>query len=397
MNEGATMAAMLFGRKEREDDNAGRIARLREQLARTPGSFHLRVKLAEALLQGGDRTRGIAMLMQMVDKEIRGGSSDKAIALCKLILRHDRENICARQVLAGMLRDRGLNADADEFSAASTEPAVDDAAMALDNRLGPEEMRQLSEIAAAQSVPAGCPLVRQGEPGDILYIIVAGRMGVFRTGADRQERMIAELGPGNFFGEMSACGGGVRSATVRALTAARVLPVSSGQLGELGTRLPAFKAALDDAFRKRQIDAVLSSLMSFNRFSVSRRLEIIDQLLTVPVAAGDEIVHEGRHNQKLYIILAGRMDVWMRAQKQRVCLATLAVGDFFGEISMITGRPAIATVTAATDGMLATMDRRLLDEIATQFPHFLRTILERLKQRNQQTMHLLLDSYRQEA
>ncbi|MBN2232140.1 MAG: cyclic nucleotide-binding domain-containing protein [Deltaproteobacteria bacterium] len=393
------MAAIFFGRKDhREEDSAGRVARLREQLARSPNSFHLRVKLAESLLQGGDRRRGIAMLVQMVDQETRRGSSDKAIALCKLILRHDRENVRAREVLAGMLSNRGLNADAAEFSGAPKDaaPETDDAALAVNVRLGVEEMRQLAETAPPQSVAACEEVVRQGESGDTFYVVAAGQLGVFRTGDDRQERMIAELGPGNFFGEMSVYGGGVRSATVRALTVARVLPISSGRLEELGARLPAFKEVLDDAFRKRQIDAVLSSLMFFHQFAVSRRLEIIEQLLTVPVAAGDEIVHEGQHNRRLYIILAGRMDVWLRDRERRVRLATLAVGDFFGEISMITGRPAIATVIAATDGMLAIMDRRLLDEIATRFPHFLRTILDRLKQRNQQTMHQLLGGYERE-
>ncbi|MBW1645153.1 MAG: cyclic nucleotide-binding domain-containing protein, partial [Deltaproteobacteria bacterium] len=138
---------------------------------------------------------------------------------------------------------------------------------------------------------------------------------------------------------------------------------------------------------------VLTSLMFFHRFPARRRAEIITRLQSRSISMGEKIIEEGKHNDLFYIILAGKVAVTLETGGQTVPLATLGKGNFFGEISMITGRPAIATVTAATDCLLVTMDKQVLDEVATQFPHFLRHVMEHLKQRNQETMCRMIESY----
>ena len=74
------------------------------------------------------------------------------------------------------------------------------------------------ELAAGETV------CRQGEPGDCLYVVATGLLGVHVHDADgRVSRRIDGLGPGDFFGEMALLTGEPRSATVRAETPSRVL------------------------------------------------------------------------------------------------------------------------------------------------------------------------------
>ena len=68
-----------------------------------------------------------------------------------------------------------------------------------------------------RKLAAGETITVQNEPGDELYLVIDG---VFDVDVDGET--VAEIGPGAIVGERSILEGGVRSATVRARTAARV-------------------------------------------------------------------------------------------------------------------------------------------------------------------------------
>jgi CRP-like cAMP-binding protein len=62
---------------------------------------------------------------------------------------------------------------------------------------------------------------------------------------------------------------------------------------------------------------------------------------------GEAIVEQDKKSNALYIILAGRARVLMTDGKKReVILATLQMGDYIGEMSLIDGQPHSATVEA---------------------------------------------------
>jgi len=68
----------------------------------------------------------------------------------------------------------------------------------------------------------GDVICRQGEPGDCMFIVQAGRLVVVREDTEAQI-ILGELGPGDIFGEMAIFERQPRSATVRARGPARVL------------------------------------------------------------------------------------------------------------------------------------------------------------------------------
>jgi flavin-dependent dehydrogenase len=71
---------------------------------------------------------------------------------------------------------------------------------------------------------SGEVIVRQGEAGDCMYVIQSGRVEVVRE-RDGKEVHFAELGTGDFFGEMALFEKHVRSATVRSLETSRILTI----------------------------------------------------------------------------------------------------------------------------------------------------------------------------
>ncbi len=82
----------------------------------------------------------------------------------------------------------------------------DDAALALQSSLGTVRLRR------------GEVLFREGDSGDKLYIVGDGKVKLGRTSSDGRENLLAILGPGQMFGELSLFDPGPRSATVTAVT-----------------------------------------------------------------------------------------------------------------------------------------------------------------------------------
>ena len=85
-----------------------------------------------------------------------------------------------------------------------------------------EEVVSLGDLG--KTYRDGDVIVRQGEFGECMYVIQAGQVEVIQE-REGQEICLAELGDGDFFGEMALFEKDVRSATVRALGDTRVLTV----------------------------------------------------------------------------------------------------------------------------------------------------------------------------
>jgi hypothetical protein len=78
---------------------------------------------------------------------------------------------------------------------------------------------------AIQRLPAGQVLVRQGEPGAKIYLVLDGVVRVERDG-----EWLAEYGPGALLGERAHLEGGTRTSTLVTVTPCRVASVDASQL-----------------------------------------------------------------------------------------------------------------------------------------------------------------------
>ncbi len=76
----------------------------------------------------------------------------------------------------------------------------------------------------ARDFPAGTVLFEEGQPGDYMYIVVAGEVEIRRQ-VGETERVLAVLPPGEFFGEMAILNARPRSATAVVRSAARLLVI----------------------------------------------------------------------------------------------------------------------------------------------------------------------------
>jgi hypothetical protein len=109
-------------------------------------------------------------------------------------------------------------------------------------------------------------------------------------------------------------------------------------------------------------------------------------------AAGTEIVREGDRGDSIYLITNGRVRVsTVGAEGRELELAVLSVGDFFGEISVLTSRPRTATVRAVTDVETLELARERVEELRREFPGIDRILAEIHQRRANDTVHALLE------
>jgi lysophospholipid hydrolase len=81
-------------------------------------------------------------------------------------------------------------------------------------------------------------LLREGEPGDSIYIVISGRLRVVRRTASGGQTVLAELGPGETVGEMALITGESRSADVHAVRDTQLARLSRPAIERLLTRHP---------------------------------------------------------------------------------------------------------------------------------------------------------------
>jgi len=109
-----------------------------------------------------------------------------------------------------------------------------------------ESMARLAEVVGEVDFPAGSWIVRQGQIGTGLYVILSGRARVIRGSEE-----LAQLGEGEFFGELAVIDQQPRMASVQAETDTACLALASWDLLSLLEHDPALSLNLIKGLTER--------------------------------------------------------------------------------------------------------------------------------------------------
>lgn len=115
-------------------------------------------------------------------------------------------------------------------------------------------------------------------------------------------------------------------------------------------------------------EALLESIELFAGLEVEDRRPLAAALRRKLLAPQESVVEQGDRGDSLYIIAEGALDVLVTAGQPpaAVRVATLGAGDFFGEMSLLTGEPRRATVRSATAAVIFELSR---DTVARLIEH----------------------------
>ena len=114
---------------------------------------------------------------------------------------------------------------------------------------------------------------------------------------------------------------------------------------------------------------MLGQVSIFSALSTEIRTQIAERSVITEYGAGEFIVRQGDQGDSLYIIRTGSCGIYVRRDgKQENRIATIERGEFFGDMSLLTGEPITATVRAMADTSVIIIDKENFSDILNDNP-----------------------------
>ncbi len=119
-------------------------------------------------------------------------------------------------------------------------------------RLSAPQVAALARLVTLERFASGDLIVREGEPGDRLYLVAQGHVEVVAEGAAGRARRLAELRDGDYFGEVALLRNTPRMASVRALSPTSTLVIARQPFLALLEATPELRAAFEASVESRR-------------------------------------------------------------------------------------------------------------------------------------------------
>jgi CRP-like cAMP-binding protein len=190
--------------------------------------------------------------------------------------------------------------------------------------------------ASMEELPVnrGQALFEEGDPGDRLYVVSEGKIKLGQRSSDGRETLLAILGPGEMFGELSLFDPGPRTATATAVTDVMLLALSHADLRPWLTGRPEVALSLlrQVAQRLRRTNEVLADLVfSDVPGRVAKALLDLARRFGLPSDNGVHVTHDLTQEELAQLVGASRETVnkaladfaargWLRLEARAVVL-----------------------------------------------------------------------------
>ncbi len=238
----------------------------------------------------------------------------------------------------------------------------------------------LVELLEYHELKEGEVLCSEGQPTDKIMVLVAGKAEVTRK-VEGEDRTLAFLGGGSIFGEITMLTGAAPSSTITAVSDCDVLVIEREDLNQIARTWPSVPQALASFAQARMARNLMATSPLFTQVPEGSRAELLSRFEFKALAPGEQVIVEGAPVQALVLVLAGELIV----QKEdpdggTVSLSILREGDIAGEISLLNGLRATATVAASRKTAVALLDRKAFHALLKEHEK-LREYLEALSDR----------------
>lgn len=323
------------------------LALLREQFKQGSRDPRLRLQMADVLVLAGQGKQAVPILVGLADEYASEGFAAKAIALFKKIEKIEPGRKDVESKLATLIHQEP-----------STVPLRSRAA-------SPETEIGLSFEPVTAASPAEAPAAVDGPPPG-----TAAALPEPPAAAPGPEAMSAEPEPEDDEEELVLSEDVFRDQLLDVIQDALVKPAPAGAT-----------AGLEDLVDEEPPAPARSPL--FSDFSEAELIAVMQGLRLLSYGPGDIIITEGEPGDSLFVLTTGTVKAWIRNPSgQHVQVREMEEGSFFGEISILTGKPRTATVTAAASCELLVLDRPTLDDITARHPRVMQVLEEFHRQRS---------------
>jgi CRP-like cAMP-binding protein len=141
------------------------------------------------------------------------------------------------------------------------------------HNLSPSEVQAIIPLLKPLSVQPDTVLCQEGAPGDAMFMIVSGEADIYKG-----QKLMAQLGPGEMFGEMALLTGEDRSASVVARTPMRLYELDKADFDSMLTRSPHLASGLSRILARRLRETTQSKAKSRDYSEEQWRQEVLDSV-----------------------------------------------------------------------------------------------------------------------
>jgi len=178
---------------------------------------------------------------------------------------------------------------------------------------------------------------------------------------------VADLGPGDLFGEMTCMNFYPRSATVRAKTDVVAFEMLRNVL-DIMMKNKTFRVQLDDNYRRRALETHLRGVPMFVNLTPDFIEHLKSNVELVRYAPGQAIARQGDAADSFYLVRIGFVKISEQYPGGELVLGYLSRGDYFGEIGLLGGGIRTASCTALDHVELVKISADDFREMVARFP-----------------------------
>jgi CRP-like cAMP-binding protein/predicted acylesterase/phospholipase RssA len=208
------------------------------------------------------------------------------------------------------------------------------------NLLATDELAEVLGVCEEIFLETGAVVFQAGDPGDAFFVVLSGRLKVWRGGQEGGQ--LGELTPGELFGERALILGEPRSATVEVAEDCKLLVLRRDAFDHYFASNPKTRVYIENVRRKHTMEMIARDpLCSLLEPEAQRELETV--LETRVFGRGEDVYTFGYPSDALYFVVSGELEVWMNEANPRP-VARLGPPNSFGELGLLMKRPRMGRV-----------------------------------------------------
>ncbi len=249
------------------------------------------------------------------------------------------------------------------------------------------EIKRVLKLGMLEWTGEGVPVFLRGDTGDNMFLVAEGKVRIHDF-IDGQDVQIAQLGPGEIFGEMAALSSQPRSAHATTIVDTMLLSFTEADLEHFFHKEPKISAKLMTNLFHIGVRRLLQHLTEANNRMTQQLSPVTSEDMPKIFAgiktdlkkkilgggeikvyrAGQVLFKRGQMGDSLYVVLRGEVHIVLPSQAGNEVMAVVDEGGMLGEVALATGGKRTAAALAAKPTQVLQLSEDALDKLLRRQP-----------------------------
>ena len=258
--------------------------------------------------------------------------------------------------------------------------------------MSPIHLRILNEASRVMHVSKDVEMLHEGDAPHDMYFIESGRLAIAKH-VGTQLKIIAQLGPGNVYGEFGALRRKSRYASAYTAEPCRIIRVELSAVQQVLEVDPAFKERLTKLLTCRMLDSFFFSHPVFQELPEATRTALAKELPIRFFERGARIFSQGDAPTGVYLILSGEVEVrYLNKVGAEVLLEIRRDNDMIGEVVQKNGTALAYSAIAASDLDALMLDKETMTKLHRHHPKTFAQLEKYINKRSEKSVKRLREN-----